>query len=40
MSQSQFPRVDITLDADGKSIDYSFLPSVICRSRPATPTPP
>ena len=31
MSQSQFPRVDIKLDAKGQSIDYSFLPSLLCQ---------
>ena len=31
MSQSQFPRVDIKLEAKGQSIDYSFLPSVLCQ---------
>ena len=31
MSQSQFPRVNITLEAKGQSIDYSFLPSLLCQ---------
>jgi hypothetical protein len=38
MSQSQFPRVDITLEVDGKSIEYAFLPSLLCRSSDATVT--
>jgi hypothetical protein len=29
--QSQFPRVDVKLEADGKPFDYSFLLSAICR---------
>ena len=32
MSQSQFPRVDITIDVKGKSIGCSFLPSLLCRA--------
>jgi hypothetical protein len=32
MSQSQFPRVDITIEGNGKSMEYSFVPSVICRA--------
>jgi hypothetical protein len=32
LAQSQFPRADITLDAGGKSIEYAFVPSVICRT--------
>ncbi len=31
MSQSQFPRVNIKLDAKGQSLDYSFLPSLLCQ---------
>ncbi|MFZ1937291.1 MAG: SHD1 domain-containing protein [Thermoguttaceae bacterium] len=31
MSQSQFPRVNITLEVKGQSIDYSFLPSLLCQ---------
>ena len=31
LSQSQFPRVDISLDVDGKSVEYSFLLSAMCR---------
>jgi hypothetical protein len=31
MSQSQFPRFDITIDAEGKPVEASLLPSVICR---------
>jgi hypothetical protein len=31
MLQSQFPRVDITLDVEGKTFDYAFLLSAICR---------
>lgn len=34
MAQSQFPRVDIDVEADGKSFEYSFLLSVICRQSP------
>ncbi len=30
-SQSQFPRVNIALEAKGQSIEYSFLPSVLCQ---------
>ena len=32
ISQSQFPRVNVKLDADGKSIEYAFLLSVVCRN--------
>ena len=32
ISRSQFPRVDIVLDSDGKSIDYSFLISAVCQT--------
>jgi len=32
MSQSQFPRVDITIDVKGKPIECSFLPSLLCRA--------
>lgn len=31
--QSQFPRVNITLDAKDQSIDYSFVPSMVCQGR-------
>jgi hypothetical protein len=31
MLQSQFPRVDVTLDVAGKTFDYAFLLSAICR---------
>jgi hypothetical protein len=31
-SQSQFPRVDITIETGGKSIEYAFVPSVVCRA--------
>jgi hypothetical protein len=30
MAQSQFPRVDIRIDMDGKTVEYSFLLSAIC----------
>lgn len=30
ITQAQFPRVDISLDIDGRSLDYSFLMSAIC----------
>jgi hypothetical protein len=32
MIQSQFPRVDVKIESGGKSIDYAFVPSVICRN--------
>ncbi len=32
MSQSQFPRVDIKLDIKDQSVDYSFLPSLLCQA--------
>jgi hypothetical protein len=31
MSQSQFPRVDLTLNSKGESFDYGFLMSAMCR---------
>jgi hypothetical protein len=30
--QSQFPRVDIEIESGGKSIEYAFVPSVVCRN--------
>jgi hypothetical protein len=34
MVQSQFPRVDLDLDVDGRPYEYSFLLSAICRKTP------
>jgi hypothetical protein len=35
LSQSQFPRVDMAIDVDGQSAEYSFLLSAICRQSPS-----
>jgi hypothetical protein len=34
LSQSQFPRVDLKIDVDGKSADYAFLLGAICQKSP------
>ena len=34
VSQSQFPRVDVSLDVDGTSVDYSFLISSMSQQTP------
>jgi hypothetical protein len=34
MAQSHFPRVDMKIDIDGKSVDYSFVLSAICNKSP------
>ena len=31
MVQSQFPAVDVSLDVDGKTLDYAFIMNAICR---------
>jgi hypothetical protein len=31
LSQSQFPRVDLKLDVKGRTVECSFLPSLLCR---------
>ena len=34
LAQSQFPRMDISLEVEGKSFEYAFLLSVICHKSP------
>jgi hypothetical protein len=37
MTQSKFPRMDVSIDVDGKSFEYAFLLSAICSKAPPSP---
>jgi len=38
ISRSQFPRVDVALEAEGKQIDYSFLVNAVCQAAGPEPS--